>query len=66
VAHNYRRDHALNMWFVVAAETPLAAQAALDAISAETGLQVLALPKEREFFVELKLPLQAEVNDGAE
>jgi hypothetical protein len=30
VAHNYRRDHALNMWFVVAAETPEAAWAACD------------------------------------
>lgn len=24
VAHNYRREHALNMWFVVAAESPAA------------------------------------------
>jgi hypothetical protein len=22
VAHNYRREHALNMWFVLATETP--------------------------------------------
>jgi DNA-binding Lrp family transcriptional regulator len=59
VAHNYRRSHALNMWFVVAAESPSQAQAALDRIAAETGLSVFAFPKEREFFVELKLPLQA-------
>jgi DNA-binding Lrp family transcriptional regulator len=57
VAHNYRREHALNMWFVVAAETPAAADAALARIEAETGLPVLAFPKEREFFVELRLPL---------
>lgn len=57
VAHNYRRDHALNMWFVVAAETVAQAGAVLDAIRAETGLEVLAFPKEREFFVELRLPL---------
>ena len=30
VAHNYRREHALNMWFVVAAETPAVAWAACD------------------------------------
>jgi DNA-binding Lrp family transcriptional regulator len=66
VAHNYRRVHALNMWFVVATETPLAAQAALDGISAETELEVLAFPKEREFFVELKLPLEDEVHHGTE
>ncbi|HET8870937.1 MAG TPA: Lrp/AsnC family transcriptional regulator, partial [Aquabacterium sp.] len=26
VAHNYRREHALNMWFVIGAESPLQAQ----------------------------------------
>jgi DNA-binding Lrp family transcriptional regulator len=57
VAHNYRREHALNMWFVVGTETPAKAQAAIARIEADTGLPVLAFPKEREFFVELKLPL---------
>lgn len=56
VAHNYRRTHALNMWFVVAAETPGLAQAALARIEAATGLAVLAFPKEEEYFVELRLP----------
>jgi len=57
VAHNYRREHALNMWFVVAAETPAKTQAALDRIERLTDLPVFAFPKEREYFVELKLPL---------
>ena len=57
VAHNYRREHALNMWFVLGTETPAQAQAAIERIEADTGLPVLAFPKEREFFVELKLPL---------
>ncbi|MBK8665587.1 MAG: Lrp/AsnC family transcriptional regulator [Burkholderiales bacterium] len=57
VAHNYRRDHALNMWFVVAAETPAEAWAACERIEAITGLPVHAFPKEREFFVGLYLPL---------
>jgi siroheme decarboxylase len=57
VAHNYRREHALNMWFVVAATSPEQAQLTLDRIERETGLPVLAFPKEREFFVELRLPL---------
>ena len=26
VAHNYRREHALNMWFVIGAESPAEAQ----------------------------------------
>ncbi len=57
VAHNYRRTHALNQWFVVGAETPAAADRVLAAIEAETGLTVYAFPKEREFHVELRLPL---------
>jgi siroheme decarboxylase len=58
VAHNYRREHALNMWFVLGTETPAQADAVIAAIEAETGLAVLAFPKEREFYVELRLPLQ--------
>lgn len=57
VAHNYRREHALNMWFVIGAESPHAAAQALARIEADTGLKVYAFPKEREFFVELRLPL---------
>ena len=64
VAHNYRREHALNMWFVVAAETPEAAWAACDTIAARTGLRVHAFPKEREFFVSLYLPLLADAPDA--
>jgi siroheme decarboxylase len=55
VAHNYARDHALNMWFVLGTETPEGIAAAIAKIEAETGLPVYAFPKEREFFVELKL-----------
>ena len=31
VAHNYQREHAFNMWFVVGAETPAQVDAALAA-----------------------------------
>lgn len=55
VAHNYARDHALNMWFVLGTETPEGIAAAIAKIEAATGLPVLAFPKEREFFVELRL-----------
>ena len=55
VAHNYRREHALNMWFVLATATPQGISEALAAIEAATGLPVLAFPKEREYFVEMKL-----------
>lgn len=67
VAHNYRREHALNMWFVVAAESPVLAQQALQRIEAATGLPVLAFPKEQEYFVELRLPpLVQEAAHGAQ
>ncbi len=55
VAHNYRREHALNMWFVLATETPEGIGAAIRKIETATGLQVHAFPKEREYFVEMKL-----------
>jgi DNA-binding Lrp family transcriptional regulator len=57
VAHNYEREHALNMWFVVAAETPAEMAATVAAIESATGLAVHAFPKEREYFLELKLDL---------
>jgi DNA-binding Lrp family transcriptional regulator len=56
VAHNYARDHALNMWFVLATETPAGIADAIAAIERATGLPVQSFPKEREFFVELRLP----------
>ena len=56
VAHNYAREHALNMWFVVATETPERIEAVLGRIEARTGLAVLNLPREQEYFLELRLP----------
>ncbi len=51
VAHNYERSHALNMWFVVAAEKPGRIDEVIGEIERETGLAVYAMPKTREFFV---------------
>ena len=51
VAHNYERDHRLNMWFVVASETPQGTKAVIRKIEKETGLAVLPFPKLKEFFV---------------
>jgi DNA-binding Lrp family transcriptional regulator len=55
VAHNYARDHAFNMWFVIAAETQARIDQVLAAIGEETGLRVYDMPKTQEFFVELRL-----------
>ncbi|MBP7545178.1 MAG: Lrp/AsnC family transcriptional regulator [Acidovorax sp.] len=62
VAHNYRRTHRLNMWFVVAAETPALAQQALQRIEETIGLKVYAFPKEEEYFVELRLSATQALN----
>ena len=55
VAHNYRREHRLNMWFVLATETPDGIADATRRIEAATGLPVFACPKLREFFVDMRL-----------
>lgn len=59
VAHNYRREHRLNMWFVLAISTPDGIGATVNAIEAATGLPVYPFPKEREYFVEMKLQVRA-------
>ena len=51
VAHNYAREHALNMWFVLATESAGEIEAVAKEIEAETGLKVHLFPKEREFFI---------------
>lgn len=51
VAHNYARDHALNMWFVLATPIPEGIAAAADRIEAKTGLTVWRFPKLEEFFI---------------
>lgn len=51
VAHNYERTHRLNMWFVLATETPGGIAECADAIEQETGIQVLQFPKLQEFFI---------------
>jgi DNA-binding Lrp family transcriptional regulator len=55
VAHNYARDHRLNMWFVIATETAAALAEVVRRIEGETGLSVHLLPRVREYFVGLKL-----------
>jgi len=55
VAHNYARDHRLNMWFVIATEQPDRIAEVIAAIEATTGCRVYNLPKQEEFYVGLRL-----------
>ena len=57
VAHNYQRDHELNMWFVLATETPEEIDTAISDIKKMTGLEVYNFPKIREFYIGLWLKL---------
>lgn len=57
VAHNYAREHELNMWFVLAVERPDEIASAAAAIEAVTGLGVYLFPKEQEYFVDLRFPV---------
>lgn len=54
-AHNYARDHDLNMWFVLATEQPGRIAEVIAEIERATALRVLDLPKEEEFFIGLRL-----------
>ncbi|GHF06418.1 protein NirG [Aliiroseovarius zhejiangensis] len=51
VAHNYERSHKLNMWFVLACETPEGIADTADLIEDETGLPVFRFPKLQEFYI---------------
>ncbi|MBU0500591.1 MAG: Lrp/AsnC family transcriptional regulator [Gammaproteobacteria bacterium] len=57
VAHNYRRDHALNMWFVISTLAGGGVAHCIDDIESATGLRVLDFPKQREFYLGLLLHL---------
>jgi DNA-binding Lrp family transcriptional regulator len=57
VAHNYAREHAFNMWFVLATETPERIAEVLADIEHETGCKVYNMPKLEEFYVGLRFEL---------
>ena len=55
VAHNYEREHRLNMWFVLATADPALIAEVRMRIETETGYPVIDLPKLDEYFVGLEL-----------
>lgn len=57
IAHNYRRDHVFNMWFVIGTESQVEIDQVILAIQEKTQLTVLNTPKLEEFYVGLYLPV---------
>jgi len=55
VAHNYQREHAFNMWFVLATETADRSGAVIAKIEKLTGIKVLNLPKLEEYFIGMRV-----------
>ncbi|WP_436929583.1 siroheme decarboxylase subunit beta [Halosimplex halobium] len=64
VAHNYEREHPhLNMWFVVSVADEDRVDEVLAEIEAETGQETYNLPKQREFHVGAKFPVEGPLED---
>lgn len=60
VAHNYARDHTLNMWFVVATETKPEIAQVLARIENLTGYPVFNMPKLEEYRLGFKVQMGAD------
>ncbi|WP_459191355.1 siroheme decarboxylase subunit beta [Halosimplex sp. J119] len=64
VAHNYEREHPhLNMWFVVSVADEDRVEEVLGEIEEETGQETYNLPKQREFHVGAKFPVEGPLED---
>ncbi len=57
VNHNYRRDHAWNMWFVITAGSLDTRNSILRDIEDRTGCAVLNLPMVTDYYIDLEFPV---------
>ena len=57
VNHNYEREHRLNLWFVVTAESRARVSEVLAEIEQRSGLAVLDLPMLEAYFLDLGFEL---------
>lgn len=60
VNHNYEREHAYNLWFVVAAPSPERLDAVLTAIARQCNTPVLRLPLLEQYHIDLGFSLQGQ------
>jgi siroheme decarboxylase len=59
VTHNYEREHALNLWFVITGTGPEAIAATIERIRRQTGLDVVDLPMLEAYHLGLGFSLGA-------
>ncbi len=57
VNHNYEREHRYNLWFVATASDEAHLAETLAAIEHDSGYQVISLPLEHEFYIDLGFDL---------
>lgn len=57
VNHNYEREHRLNLWFVVTAQSQDLLRQSLDRLESVTGLPIVALPMVRPYRIDLAFDL---------
>ena len=58
VNHNYERENALNLWFVVVASDEERLGAVLSEIEEKSGLEVLSMPMVEDFHINLGFPIR--------
>lgn len=65
VNHNYLREHTFNLWFVITAASAARLDAIVAGIEHDTGCDVIVLPLEEEFHIDLGFCLAGGARDGA-
>lgn len=58
VNHNYEREHAFNLWFVVTADNAEHLRAVLQSIEQRSGHAVMDLPMLEDYFIDLGFELE--------
>jgi len=64
VNHNYEREHAVNLWFVITGRGREAVHAEVDALEAASGLVALRMPMRRAYRIDLGFDLRRPLAEG--
>jgi DNA-binding Lrp family transcriptional regulator len=65
VNHNYEREHALNLWFVMTGADSAGIEHDLDALEAATGLSTVRLPMQKVYRIDLGFDLRGRRAEAA-